>query len=75
VHLATTAVFNLLDHFPDRQFDPANIASYNAGIGAELERIRDYCILHYQLARRDEPFWKQAAGAAPPESLALRNEQ
>jgi tryptophan halogenase len=75
VHLATTAVFNLLDHFPDRQFDPANIASYNAGIGAELERIRDYCILHYQLARRDEPFWKQAAGAAPPESLALRIEQ
>jgi tryptophan halogenase len=71
-HLATNTLFNLLDHFPDRQFDPANIASYNASMGAELERIRDYTILHYQLAGRDEPFWKQAAGAAPPESLAQR---
>jgi tryptophan halogenase len=72
MHLATSAVFNLLDHFPDRDFEPANIASYNATIEAELERIRDYAILHYQLARRDEPFWKEAANAAPPESLARR---
>jgi tryptophan halogenase len=71
-HLTTNALFNLLDHFPDRQFDPANMASYNATIGAELERIRDYVILHYQLARRDEPFWKQAAGATPPDQLAQR---
>jgi tryptophan 7-halogenase len=72
VHMATSALFNLLDHFPDRQFDQANVASYNASVSAELERIRDYVILHYQLAGRDEPFWKQAASAAPPESLALR---
>jgi tryptophan 7-halogenase len=71
-HLAANAVFNLLDHFPDRDFDAANIASYNAGAAVELDRIRDYVILHYQLAQRDEPFWKQAAGAAPPESLAQR---
>jgi tryptophan halogenase len=75
VHLATNAVFNLLDHFPDREFDLANIASYNATVSAELDRIRDYAILHYQVSRRDEPFWKQAAGATPPESLALRIEQ
>jgi tryptophan 7-halogenase len=75
VHLAASALFNLLDHFPDRQFDPANTASYNSSYGAELERIRDYVILHYQLAQRDEPFWKQAAGAAPPELLAQRMAQ
>jgi tryptophan halogenase len=72
VHLATNAVFNLLDHFPDRDFDAANIASYNASTAAELDRIRDYAILHYQLSKRDEPFWRQAAGAAPPDSLAQR---
>jgi tryptophan halogenase len=72
MHLTTNALFNLLDHFPDRQFDPANMASYNATIGAELERIRDYVILHYQLSRRDEPFWKQAAGATAPDQLAQR---
>jgi tryptophan halogenase len=52
--------------------DAANIASYNATVGAELDRIRDYTILHYQLPRRDEPFWKQAASAPPPELLAQR---
>ena len=72
VHLATHTLFNLLDHFPDRQFDAANMASYNASLAAELDRIRDYLVLHYQLAQRDEPFWKQAASAAPPELLAQR---
>jgi tryptophan halogenase len=72
VHLAASTLFNLLDHFPDRDFDPANIASYNATIAAELERIRDYVILHNQLARRDEPYWQQAASATPPDSLAQR---
>ena len=32
LHLLSSALFNLLDHFPDRQFDPAVIASYNAAI-------------------------------------------
>jgi len=72
IHLATNAVFNLLDHFPDRQFDAANIVSYNASTAVELDRIRDYVILHYQLSKRDEPFWQQAAGAAPPDVLAQR---
>ncbi len=40
--------------FPTRQFDPANIASYNAAIGDEFERIRDFTVLHYRLSRRDE---------------------
>ena len=30
MHLVSNALFNLLDHFPDKQFDPAIIASYNA---------------------------------------------
>jgi tryptophan 7-halogenase len=71
-HLATSTLFNLLDHFPDRDFDPANMASYNAVIAAELERIRDYVLLHNQVARRDEPYWQQTASAAPPEALAQR---
>ena len=58
-HLAINALFNLLDHFPDRGFDPANVASYNAIIGDELERIRDFTLLHYRLSRRDaSPFWR-----------------
>jgi tryptophan halogenase len=75
LHLATNALFNLLDHFPDRQFDPANIASYNASLGGDLERIRDYILLHYCLSKRDDtPFWQQFAGMSLPETLARRVE-
>ena len=67
MHLLGNALFNLLDHFPDRQFDPAIIASYNAAIGEDFERIRDFIILHYCTSRRDDsPFWQQRAAAAVP---------
>jgi tryptophan halogenase len=73
LHQASNAVFNLLDHFPDMQFDPANIASYNACTGDELERIRDFTLLHYCLTRRDDtPFWRQFASMELPEPLAQR---
>jgi tryptophan 7-halogenase len=73
LHLVTNAVFNLLDHFPDTQFDRANIASYNTAIREEQERIRDFVILHYSLARRDDsPFWQERQAIPLPDSLAQR---
>jgi tryptophan halogenase len=73
LHLTTNALFNLLDHFPDKQFDPANIASYNALIADEFERIRDFLILHYSLSRRDDsPFWQQRGQVVLPDALAQR---
>jgi tryptophan halogenase len=73
LHLVSNALFNLLDHFPDRQFDLANTASYNATIGEEFDRIRDFTILHYRLTRRDDsPFWREAAALEPPDTLAQR---
>jgi tryptophan halogenase len=73
MHLLHSALFNLLDHFPDRQFDPANIASYNAHIADEFERIRDFTLLHYCLPRReDSDFWRQRAAQPLPDTLAQR---
>jgi tryptophan 7-halogenase len=73
LHLITNALFNLLDHFPDKQFDPANIASYNALIGDEFERVRDFILLHYCASRRDDsPFWQQRQSLALPDSLTHR---
>jgi len=73
LHTLGGGVFNLLDHFPDREFDPALIASYNAAVADEIERNRDFVILHYHLARRDDsPFWQQRAQAAVPPSVAAR---
>jgi tryptophan halogenase len=75
LHFVTNALFNLLDHFPDKQFDPVNIASYNALIGEELERIRDFIILHYCTSRRDDsPFWQQRSAMALPDTLIQRIE-
>jgi tryptophan halogenase len=72
-HLVSNALSNLLDCFPDRDFDAANIASYNAAIADDFENIRDFLILHYATARRDDsPFWRQRAQATLPEGLAQR---
>jgi tryptophan halogenase len=66
-------LFNLLDHFPDKQFDPANIASYNSVIADDIERNRDYIILHYCTSRRDDsPFWQQCRSMSLPDTLAQR---
>jgi tryptophan halogenase len=73
MHFISTAVFNLLDHFPDMQFDPANIAGYNELIGEDYERIRDFIVLHYALAgREDTPFWQQYRQRALPATLTRR---
>ncbi|PXA85919.1 tryptophan halogenase [Caulobacter sp. D5] len=73
IHFVTSGLMKLLDHFPDKDFDPANIAAYNAALIAEYEAARDFIVLHYQPTRRDEPFWRERA-AAIPDTLAERLE-
>ena len=71
LQLLSSGIFNLLDHFPDRQFDPANIASYNAAIADDFERTRDFIIAHYCTSQRDDsPFW--SAQRALPDGLRQR---
>ena len=73
IHLVMSGVYNLLDHFPDRDFAPANIAAYNRELIEEMEHIRDFIILHYGLTRRtDSAFWRDCAATPPPDSLAER---
>jgi tryptophan halogenase len=73
MHLLVSGLFGLLDHFPDRQFDPALIASYNSGVADEYERIRDFIVLHFCTSRRDDStFWQQRRSAAVPEMVAHR---
>jgi tryptophan halogenase len=59
MHIISTALFNLLDHLPDKQFDPAVAASYNALVANDFERIRDYFVLHYCTSQREDAFWQQ----------------
>jgi tryptophan halogenase len=73
IHLVTSGLYHLLEHFPDRDFDQANIDTYNARAIEEIETIRDFLILHYCLVQReDSAFWRHCRSMAIPASLRER---
>ncbi len=72
IHLAMSGVYNLLEHFPDTGFEPRNIASYNDDLTLEMERVRDFIVLHYCAAGRVGPFWDRCRATPPPDSLQER---
>ena len=75
IHLVASGLYNLLDHFPDRTFDPANIAHYNAQLLQEFDRVRDFIVLHYCATQRtDSPLWQYCSTMPIPDSLAERME-
>lgn len=76
IHLVTSGIYNLMDHFPDLDFDQRNIDSYNAELIAEFEAVRDFIVLHYCATQRDDtPLWRYCQSMPIPESLRARIEQ
>jgi tryptophan halogenase len=75
IHMVMSGIYNLLEHFPDRQLDQAIIESYNSELSNESERIRDFIVLHYCLTQRDDaPLWRYCASMTIPDSLCQRIE-
>ena len=73
IHLIQSGISRLVSMFPDRRFDEALIAEYNRQARFELERIRDFIILHYHAnGLGDAPFWKERREMAIPESLQAK---
>lgn len=73
IHLAISGVYCLLDHFPDLNFDPVNIAHYNAQLIDEYERVRDFIILHYcPTSRDDTDYWRHCRNLKVPDTLFER---
>jgi tryptophan 7-halogenase len=70
LHLAHSQIDRLISMMPGRDCAPVELAEYNRQCGAEAERVRDFLCMHYVAARREEPFWKDAAAIEPPDSLA-----
>lgn len=73
IHLVQTAISRLLDFLPNGPIADADRDSFNRLAEFEIERIRDFVILHYvQNGRVGEQFWDRLRAMDMPEPLAQR---
>ena len=73
IHLVTTAILRLMKLFPFGGNTDLLAAQFNRETQLELETIRDFIILHYNLTQRnDSAFWDHYRNMEIPDSLAHR---
>jgi tryptophan 7-halogenase len=73
LHLVHSGITTLLSLFPDKHCHEAVRGEYNRRFAIEMERIRDFIILHYKLTERDDSeMWRYCAHMTVPQSLQER---
>jgi tryptophan 7-halogenase len=75
IHLIQTAVNRLLELLPRGEITEFARESYNARAAFEMERLRDFIVLHYHAnGRIGEAFWDELRTMEIPDSLHQRIE-
>jgi tryptophan halogenase len=69
LHLAHSAIDRLVAMMPDTECNPTELWDYNRQSNAEVDRARDFVLLHYAVSNRPEPFWQDASSRPLPASL------
>lgn len=70
IHLIQSTISRLINYFPDGRYDPVAVDEFNAEADFEMDRIRDFIILHYHATRRDDsPFWRDCRAMEIPPTL------
>lgn len=73
IHLIQLGIMKLIEFFPDANCDPANAREFNRVMQMEIERIRDFLILHYTATERtDSTFWNDCRNLQKPDELEER---
>lgn len=73
IHLAMSAILRLLKLFPLDEIKQSNVDEYNKQFRDEMDRVRNFVILHYHATHRDDtPFWRYCKTMEVPPELAHR---
>ncbi|MBL8548800.1 MAG: tryptophan 7-halogenase [Hyphomonadaceae bacterium] len=73
IHLFQIAATRLVQLFPFSGCTPSIMARNNALAQQELEKVRDFIIMHYKLTERDDtPYWRDCGAMEIPDSIAQR---
>jgi tryptophan halogenase len=73
IHLAMSSILRLLKLFPLSDITQSNVDEFNQQTQDEVERVRNFIILHYHATQReDSGFWRYCKNMEIPDALRHR---
>lgn len=70
IHLIQQNIVRFLRMFPTTGIKESEVSEFNRQADFDMERIRDFIILHYKVTERDDSnFWRYCKGMTVPDTL------